>query len=144
MSDAIRAIGIQLQRGDGADPEVFTAVAEVLDIQGPGMSADLIDVTNQDSAGSYREFIAGAKDGGEVTFNINYIPTNATHDATSGLLEAFDTGSQDNWKLIWPDAAPSTEWTFTGVITAFQPSANIDEQLQASITLKVIGQPTLA
>lgn len=142
---AVRAIGTLLQRGDGGGPENFTTVAEVVDISGPGMSVETIDTTSHESAGGWREYISGLADGGEVSFEINYIPDSASHDATAGLLQDFQGKTLRNWNLVFPDVS-STTWAFSAFITGFEPTAPAsgNDKLGASVTMKVTGQPTLA
>lgn len=143
-TEAIFAHGTLLQRGDGGTPtENFTTVAEVTNISGPGLSRDAVDVTSHDSPNKYREFIAGLKDAGEITFDINFIPTNATHSVASGVLKDFQDGTRRNYKLVFPDAG-NTEWICPCIVTGFEPSEPIDDRLTASVTLKVAGSPTLA
>jgi predicted secreted protein len=139
---AIHAIGTLLKMGDGGSPETFTTIAEVLSIRGPSLSSDTIDVTNHDTSNGYREFIMGLQDGGEVTFSINYQPTAPTHNATSGLLKAYDAKTKKNWRLVFPDAGGTT-WNFAGVVRTFSVNAPIDAQLTADVTIKVSGKPTL-
>lgn len=139
---AIFAQGTLLQLGDGGTSEVFTTIAEVLSLTGPTLTRDTIDVTNQSSTGGFREFINGLKDGGEVSFDLNYIPTEATHDASTGLLADYESGVSRNFKLIFPDTGATT-WLFTGVVRDFQISAEVDSQLRASCVIKVSGAPTL-
>lgn len=124
-----------LSLGDGGDPEVFAALANVLDITPPGVSRDGIDVTDRDSAGGWGEFIpSSVKDPGEVSFDVNYQP--AVHDV---LLDQFDTQDVSNWLVTWPDGAT---WGFTGFLTGFETDAPHDDKLSASITIKVSGQLT--
>ena len=121
-----------------------TTVAEVTDISGPTLSRDTIDMTHHQSPNRWREFIKNVKDGGEVTFSINYIPTNATHATGTGVLADFanDT-TNDTWTLVFPDSGATT-WTFPGFITKFTPKEPVDDKLSADLTIKVSGQPTLA
>lgn len=139
-SGAIHAIGTLLKRGDGGGPEVFTTIAEVRSITGPGLTTDTIDVTNHDTSQGYREFISGLQDGGEFSFDINYIPSNATHNNTTGLLRAFDQKTINNYRLVFPDA---TTWNFRGLVRQVSITAPIDGQLTASVAVKVSGKPTL-
>jgi len=147
MSSATAAIGTLLQREDGAGS--FQTVAEVLSISGPTLSASQIDVTNHSTTGNYSETIAGLLDGGEVTFDINYLPGDASHkNAVSGagfngLLYDYSNRVNGSWKLVFTDSF-STEWTFNGPVTGFEVSAPTDAQLTASVTIKVNGAPTLA
>lgn len=142
MSNAIDSNGTLLQAGDGATPtEAFTTIAEVLDISGPSLSLETEDVTSHDSGGN-AEYIGTILDGGEVSFEINYIPGNATHNATAGLLKTMTDKAVRNFKLVFPTASPVT-WQFTALVTGFEPAAPAKGKLTASVTLKVTGAPTL-
>jgi len=142
MSDAVRAYGTLLQRGDGELAEVFTTIAELTDISGPTLDADELDVTSHSSVDGYREFIQGLKDAGEVTIEGNFIPANATQSATDGLLSDYDSGVVRNFQLVFPDT-DTTTWGFSAIITAFEPSAPVEEVLTFTATLKVTGKPEL-
>lgn len=144
-TNARLALGTLLKRGDGGGPEVFTTIAEVTGITGPSLTTETIDVTSHESAGGFREFIAGLKDGGEVTFEINYIPDSASHDNTAGLLKDYTDKTLRNFEIIWPDVS-LTKWSFKALITSFTPEAPAtgNDKLSASVTMKVSGAPTLA
>ncbi len=134
----IDGFGTEFQRGDGAGPEVFTAIANVTNISGPGLARETIDVTAHDSPDAYMEFIGGLKDGGEVSVDVNYDP--ADHDV---LIADFDDTAPRNYKIVFPDAGAST-WTFAGIMTGFEPDAPYDDKLSASLTFKVSGKPTIS
>ena len=143
-SGALFAHGTLLKIGDAATPiEGFTVVAEVTDLGGPSLTLETIDVTSHDSVNGWREFIGGLLDGGEVSFTINYIPTNSTHDASTGLIKDMKDRTIRNFQLIFPDAGTTT-WTIAALITGFEPSEPIDSQLVADVTLKLSGEPSLA
>ena len=139
----ISAFGTLLKIGDGGDPETFTAIAEVSSISGPGLSLDTIDVTHHSSTAGWREFVGGLLDAGEVSFDINYLPTDATHDASTGLIKDMTDRTVRNFQLVFPDAS-NTTWSFSALVTGFEPSEPVDDKLAASVTLKLTGQPTLA
>lgn len=136
------AFGTTLRLG-GTTASTGTAIAQVTNISGPGLSADTIDVTSHDSTTGYRQFLQGLKDGGEVTLDINYDPTGATHKNTSGgLLYEFEQGTQNNYALVFSDSS-TTVWVLPAIVTGFEPSAPMDNKLSASVTLKISGKPTL-
>ena len=143
MTDAISSFGTLLQQGDGGTPETFTTVAEVMDITGPSLVRDTEEVTNHSSTNAWKEYIPTLRDGGEVTFDINYVPTGSTHDATTGILADWEDGTLRNWQLVWPDTG-STTWSFPGYVTNFEPSANVNGALRASITILLSGDTTIA
>lgn len=143
-SGAIHALGTLLKIGDGATPtEVFTTISEVTDLGGPSLTLETIDVTSHDSSSGWREFIGGLLDGGEVSFTINYVPTHATHDATTGVLADMKNRVVRNFELVFPDSGTTT-WSFSALVTGFEPGEPVDTQLTADVTLKVSGEPTLA
>lgn len=135
MTLAVNAFGSTLDM-DGVE------VAEVTNIGGPSLSRNAIDATHHKSPNAWAEFIKGIKDAGEVSMDIQYVPTNATHNASAGLLSDFaDDTTISVWTLTFPD---TTVWTFPGFLTGFEPGAPIDDKLTASVTIKVSGAPTLA
>lgn len=143
MTDAVLGHGAALKRGDGESPEVFTAIAEVLSISGPSLSRDVIEATNMDSTSGWREFIGGLKSGGEISFEVNYDPADATIDASGGLIDDIDATSATNYKLVFPDSG-STEWSFAGWLTGFETNIPHDDKMTASVTITLTGVPTLA
>lgn len=143
MTSAVFAHGTLLKAGNGAATEVFTTIAEVTSIGGPGLALDPIDVTNMDSTNGWREFIGGLLDGGEVSITINYLPANATHNAANGLINDMENRTVRNFQLIFSDSG-NTTFSFTALVTGFEPGAPVDGQLTADVTLKLTGQPTLA
>lgn len=142
MTDAQSGYGTLLQMGDGADPEAFTTIAEVKDIGGPEYETGTHDVTNQSSPGAVREFIAGLIDAGEVTFDVNWQPDNATHDAATGLLSVQLARKAVNFRLVWTQFDPDERCNFAALVTGFSGTSPADDPMNASVTLKVTGLPT--
>ncbi|MBA9002009.1 phage tail tube protein [Thermomonospora cellulosilytica] len=134
----INAFGTELQRSDMAPTPVFTALANVTSIEGPGLSRETIDVTAHDSPDAWMEFRGGLKDGGELSLEVNYDP--AEHDV---LVADLDDDEPRDYRLVFPDPAATT-WTLKLILTEFQPEAPVDDKLAASLTFKVSGKPVLA
>lgn len=119
-----------------------TTVAEVTKIDFGGIKLDLVESTNHSSTGGWREFTPTLKDGGEVTLELNYVPTAATHkNASGGLLYLLDQKTLQTFHCVFPD---TTDWTLPGYVTTFKPSAPVDGKLSATVTIRISGQPTLA
>lgn len=138
MSDAIESQGVQIQRGNGATPEVFSTIAEITDFDGPGGSASEIDTTSLDSTA--REFLMGLKDEGQFTFNSNLVPSDT---AQSGLRSDRDNRTLRNFKVILTDASATT-LTFSAYVMGFSISGGVDSKIGASITLRISGAVTWA
>jgi predicted secreted protein len=128
---AIAGYGTTLKR-DG------NAIAELTSISGPSKARDTIDVTNFGSPDTYREFIAGMKDGGEVGIEGNFIASDT--DGQVGLDTDFEAGTIQDFIITFPD---STTWTFTAIVTKFETTDTFDGKVGFSASLKVSGKPTL-
>ena len=142
-TSAISGFGTLLKIGDGGGTEVFTTIAEVTDISGPGLSMDTMEATSHSSTAGWKEFVAGLLDAGEVTFSVNFLITNATQSYTSGLIRDMVNRTARHFQLVFPNVG-NTTWAFTALVTAFEPAEPIDDVLKADCTLKITGQPTLA
>jgi hypothetical protein len=51
MTEGVIGLGTLLKIGNGASPEVFTAIAEVLGITGPGLTREFAGFTHRQSSG---------------------------------------------------------------------------------------------
>lgn len=142
MSKATTTVGLKLQRGDGQTPtEGFTTIAEITNIAGPNESAAQADVTSFDSTA--KEYRALLPDSGEVTFDMNFVGSDAQQQ---GLRSDLRAGSVRNFKIIIKDKALEADCTnvaFAAIVTDLSgPQGGVDSALTQSCTLKVTGQPT--
>lgn len=133
-SNAISGVGAKLLRNDPAIDNVYTQVGEVTNIDGPSPTADKIDVTNFDS-GLYREFIAGFKDAGDVTVDMNF--TNATYKQALG---DFNSGALLNYRVQWADTDESYV-DFAAVNIGITSTTPTDDKVSSTITLSASGEP---
>lgn len=141
MTDALAGYGVLLKIGDGGGTETFTTIAEVKDIEGPELELEAKEVTSHDSAG-WREYIGTLLSGGEVSFDLNFIPTHATHSYSAGLVRDMVNRTKRNFQLVFPDSGTTT-WQFKALVVGFKPSGPVEDELSAEVTLQVTGQPTL-
>jgi predicted secreted protein len=123
--------------GNGATPEVFTTVAEVTGIKPPKMKRDTVDATHMQSPNGWREFIAGLKDGGEVSVELNFVPGSAT----TILLMAELDAALGNKQIVF---STGEVFSFTALCTDFEPTSPLDDKMSATAMYKISGQPTLA
>ena len=132
---AKRALGTKLQIGKDSP----VTVAGLTSIGGLELSADTIDVTTLNNDGGYREFIAGFKDAGEVSLEgyLELEPEKGQKD----LYDLFESGDVEDFTILFPDNMGS--WEFKGVVTGFSTSADLEDPLSFSCTIKVSGKPTL-
>lgn len=130
---AERALGTKLLIGDS------TEVAGLTSIGGLELSADTIDVTTLASDGAYREFIGGFKDGGEVSLEGYFEPEEGK--GQKELYDLFESRETETFKIQFPNNIAS--WEFDGVVTGFSTSADLEDPLAFSCTIKVSGRPQL-
>ena len=142
MTSAISSFGTLLKIGDGGGTEVFTTIAEVLDISGPGLSLGTEDVTSHSSTGGWKEKVPTLLDAGQVSFDVNFVPTGATQSYSAGLVKDMVNKTKRNFQIIFPDSTTTT-WSFSAYVVGFEPSAPVEGKLGASVTLEITGQPTL-
>lgn len=141
MSTSARiGYGTLFKSGNGAVPEVFTTLAEVTGITPPAMARDTVDATHEESPGAWREFIAGLKDGGEVSFDLNFIPGGTSAAAMMAELDLDGSLATKNRQIAFPDGS---YFSFAAILTGFEPDAPIDDKMSASVTFKVTGKPLL-
>lgn len=133
-SEARLGYGTKLLMGDGASPEVFAEVGEVGDFEDSD-SIELVEVTNHQSPGSKREYIASMKDGAEISFPVNYIPTHATHSRATGLRGKL--GEIVSFRI---EAPGETEgYQFFGLVMMVGRSFPVQGVMTMNITLKKTG-----
>ena len=137
------SFGTLLQLGDGGATEVFTTVAEVLDISGPNIAVDTEDITNHSSTGAWEEVVASVIRSGEVTFDVNWDPAAATHDESSGLWAELVGRAASNWQLVLTDTDSHT-LAFSAFTVGFVPSNPVSGARRGSVTLKPTGQITIS
>jgi hypothetical protein len=137
--------GAVLYYGDGADPEVFTALAGLVEVATPfGASRPAIDTTESPSVA--RTFRGGRPDFGSLTCTIKFDHEVTSHGTVTGLLQQLKTRGPVNWSLgqaaSSADSAVAQYMAFSGVVTAVDVSAADDDVFRASVTIKHSGEPT--
>jgi len=129
MTLAAKAHGTLLARGG-------TTIAEVTSITGPGSSVNILAVTSMDSTAGVVEKIGGLLDEGEISFEMNYVPSNATHIA----LLAARTSTAQAFTLTF--VASTDTISFNALVSAASVSAPVDGELTLSSTLAITGVVT--
>ena len=134
MSDALSGVGTIFRRWNGS---VWENISEISNIGGPTKSRDTIEVTNLDSTGGYREFIAGFRDAGTVPLTMNF--TRATYDI---MNDDFEDDTKQNYEIVIPDS-DSTTLEFVGLVTELGLAIPMDDKISADATIKISGAVTV-
>ena len=136
MTTAAIGYGSEFAIGDGADPEVFTKVAEVTAITPPGMTRDAEEVTHLESPNEYKEFVAALFDTGDVSITFNFVPS-----ASDTIFTAMHA-EEGNYQITFPNGI---RMQFTGFFTGYEtPELTPNGNMSATATIKrSTGKPTL-
>jgi hypothetical protein len=144
MSNAISGTGILLLAGDGATPENFVAVAELVSLKPPQLSRKEIEVTPHNTAVTMGEqSILGMLRKGNVTGTLNWLPTDPTHNDTTGFLGDMINNVKRNWQIqMPPNGYP--QWTFPARVQLFDPDdVKTDSALGIKFALTIDGGITM-
>lgn len=134
MADTAAAIGygsaIAISQDNGA---TWQGGGEVNDITPPSNSVDLVEATHMASPNGDKEFILGLNDPGECSFTLNFVP-GSTADLMYQSVKAARV--KVKVRITFPNAVT---WTFSGLLTAYQPSIPTADRMSATVTFKVSG-----
>lgn len=133
-SQALESQGMVLKISSMTSPVTFTAIPEIKSFTGPGGSATVIDVTDLSSLAKEKRM--GLMDEGQLSFTINYIPSDTQHAA---LRAARASREETDFQLVFTDASPSTTWDFSGFVTNFAVSGAVDGVVEAQVTIEITG-----
>jgi predicted secreted protein len=131
-SNAFAGVGTEFNRWNKTTTK-WEHIAEVNSITGPGMKRTTIDVTSLDSAGGYREFIAGFRDAGTVTLKMNF--TRVTYNV---MIADFESNILQNYNIILPDTEV-TSFEFEGLVTELPLSIPADDKVTVDVTIQISG-----
>ncbi len=128
------AFGTKLYRDDGTG--TFTAVAEVLDINGPELSQIIEDATNMDSPNGWGEKIGvGLREAGDVTFQMNLLQDDATQNA---LITDLGSSTKRNFRIVL--AGGTKRWSFSGFVATIGQTYPVKGKMVSDVTITVTGQ----
>lgn len=143
---AIHAFGTQLLLGDGAIPEVFAVIAELKSIPIPQAERPRIDVSTHDNAAFTREYVPNLSDLPALSFEINWLPKDPTHDHLTGLNALQISGEEANFKVRLNDrvgvGVNAVVLTFPATVPNFAPAAPVDNVYTATVQLQPSAAPS--
>ena len=120
--------------GNGATPEVFTAILEPKDISGPNITAEFADFTHMQSPSGFRERKPTYKSSGDVTFKCNYVHSHASHASIIADASA-NPPTLRNFRLRYPD---NSGFDF-GAYISLSWTSPMAGALEMNVTLSISG-----
>lgn len=115
-------------------PSTNVKLGEVTGFNGPSQSVNIIDVTHLESTA--KEKLAGLYDGGNMTFNVNMLVTDAGQTKAREMMVARTQGSL----LIQLSTAATTQkFTCAGFVTGLAMTGAVDNKLAGDISFTISG-----
>jgi hypothetical protein len=128
-TNAALGAGSSLQLSDGASPEVFNTIAEVLRCGAIGVQTSEIEVTHLSSTS--KEYIGALPEGSTVEFSLNFVGGTQQNALRDGV------GTTKNFKMQFSD---NTQATFAFVVLGFMRDETTPEsQLTATVNGRITG-----
>lgn len=103
-------------------------VAEINSISGPSMTRETIDTTSLDTTGGYRTFIAGFRNAGAISLEMNF-----TRSAFELMKADFESDTLQNYEIELSDTE-NTSLEFEGLVV--ECPLNIPEG-KVALTVKI-------
>jgi hypothetical protein len=134
------ALGTKLYHGVAGTPITYTAISQVVSIDGPESEMGTRETHNLDSTA--KTYATTLFDGGEVSLDIQYDPKCTTHAILQGLFFGkTQLADGELWKIVFADVVngPSTA-AFKAIIINLGPNKMEPENnLMASMKIKISG-----
>lgn len=147
----LKTQGTQLWKVSGATTSV--EIGNITSFNPPSPASDEIDSTNL--ASTAKEFVQGLIDYGEGSFEVNFDPSSAAHQA---ILTDLAAGTTREWLIGFSDAttaaptvsgsafglpATTRSWVkFSGFIKGFTMQGGTNDLVKATLTVRNSGSPT--
>lgn len=110
------------------------AIGEINSIDGPTKSRETIEVTRLEDVDGYRQYIAGLREPGTVTLNMNF--TRENYDV---LNADFESDTIQSYAIELPDE-DETVFTFSGFVTELPISIPIGDKITCDVTIQISGK----
>ena len=107
--------------------------ASLLEISGPSIKRDTIDISNMATTLYLVSEPVDLADPGELTAKFVFDPS---------LLPPIHAAAE-TITINWAGKGAGNTWSFSGYMTAYEPSAMINQRMEASATIKLAGAVSL-
>lgn len=157
--EAFIGYGTELLVGQGDSPETFVAVADVTLITPGDMTTGVVEKTHLRSPDRHREWLATLRNSGAFSMVGNYRPGHGSHTVSGGDGFAADRSLVSLWRDVTeanfiirlpgdaassPDASPSIDLEFEGVVTKYQIGAlGTEQKVDFTAEITPLGAYTL-
>jgi uncharacterized glyoxalase superfamily protein PhnB len=116
-----------------------TTITELTSISGPNFSADDIDVTTHANTNTFKSFIKGLTDAGEITIEGNMIYTDYNTVYASAITTSLYSAT-----ITIPTSPSVTQWVANVYCKGFEIEMPFDDKVSFTGTFKIDGRPTMS
>lgn len=132
---ATRTMGTTLTKEQSGSETGDLLIGNLTSIGEIGLESEEIETTDLDSPDDFKEFIAGAKDAGEVSLGGN-IKNEATVEK---MLALANSRTVESWTVEYPSGAT---WVFSAFVKSFKDGEKTVEGLATwTGSLRITGKP---
>jgi len=133
-TEASLGYGTVLEIALASAPTVFTYIREVFEASPPSDTDETVQVTHFGSPNRTHEYVPGFTDGGEASFQMNYVPGSETDVFLLSIK-----GKKLVARLTFPNGV---RIVFNCSRQGYETSVPNAEKMTATLTLKVSGEPS--
>ena len=136
---AFTGVGLKVELGDGASPEVFTEINFVKKGAFSANKVDTTDTTTVQALDRQKTFIATLEDAGEFDFSGVFAP----QDATQLKLRNSKDYALHNWQVVLPNSLGT--YSFAALtLEVRNQTLELTKDVEFTTKLKISGGVTLA
>jgi len=136
------AKGTILKFSNVSTPPTFANVSQVRSITGPTVKPKIVDVTTHDTPGFWARKMTVLVEGGDLSFEINWSPIDATHAWTTGMWNSMAQLALCQFQMTFPNGFGTM--TFKGYVSQHEFTVPVDNVLAAKIQLAITDNITTA
>jgi len=119
--------------------------AQVRSIGGISMTSDEIESTTLDNVGSFREFLQGFRDAGEMALELVWDPSLPSHGSLAyGAYGLFSSGLN----IVLRETVPVSPLHYIHMVGFFRdfelPTMTVDDVIATNTVLRLSGTPILS
>lgn len=135
MSSAFSG-GLSFLIGDGQPSETFTAVGEVYNVSGVGVTKEQIKVSSFDSVDNHEYIAAFLADGSEITVDCNLVLSEAQQ---TEMLSKVDNSENGNVRFTMTNGTATITFEFNAAFLGYVVTPSLEDRHTLSFTLKISG-----
>lgn len=129
------AKGTIVSISNSASPTTYASVSQVRTITGATVKPKVVDITTHDTPLNFMRKLAVLIDPGDVSFEFNFDPSDATHAFTTGMWNMMITLLKGGFRVIFPNSVGHLD--FAGYVGQHEFNAPVDNVLAVKMMFAI-------